>query len=285
METTTVLSEIRQQFRSGLSGYYPDAEISQIFLLASEHVLNYSKIDTFLKADQPISDETLLKFEEILNRLKKWEPIQYIFGTAWFYGLTFEVDRHVLIPRQETEELVHWIINSEPKNQCRIVDLATGSGCIAISLAVNMKNTVVSACDFSSGALAVARKNAGLNKASVEFFSFDLLNDNDTFPGKYQVMVSNPPYVTPEEIVLMKKNVLDYEPHMALFVPDHDPLVFYKRIALLARKNLLDGGSLYLEINEKFPDEVSSLLKSAGLYAVEVRKDLNGKFRMIKAKK
>jgi release factor glutamine methyltransferase len=212
-------------------------------------------------------------------------PIQYIFGYAWFYGLSFEVDRHVLIPRQETEELVHWIINSEPKNPCRIVDLATGSGCIAVSLAMNMKNAAVSACDISSGALAVARKNAGLNKASVEFFSFDLLNDNDTLPGRYQVMVSNPPYVTREEIVLMKKNVLDYEPHMALFVPDHDPLVFYKRVALLARKNLLDGGSLYLEINEKFPDEVSTLLKSAGLYAVEVRKDLNGKFRMIKAKK
>jgi release factor glutamine methyltransferase len=277
-----ILSEIQKEFRSGLAGYYPDEEIRQLFVLVSEQVLSYSKIDTFLKAGDPISTEAAEKFRSILERMRKWEPVQYILGSASFYGLTFSVDRRVLIPRQETEELVQWIINTEG-GRTSFLDIATGSGCIAVSVAANLKDAFVSACDVSGDALNIARQNALLNKTNVEFFVLDLLDDCAVLPAKYQVIVSNPPYVRISEKQLMLRNVLDYEPSLSLFVPDGDPLLFYKRIALCARKYLVDGGSLYLEINEHFPDEVMKLLQSTGFYGIELKKDLFGKYRMVKA--
>lgn len=284
MESSNTLSEIQNQFRSQLAGLYADQEIRQIFFLCSEHVLNYSKIDTFLRSGDPISSDVAEKLTIILSRLTKWEPIQYILGVSWFYGLTIRVDHRVLIPRQETEELVQWIIKSEGNKASKVLDIGTGSGCIAVSLAVNMPGNQVSACDISTEALALAHTNALLNKVNVDFFSFDLLSDV-TLPSKYQVIVSNPPYVREMEKKFMKPNVLHYEPSLALFVPNHDPLLYYKRIALIARKSLLDGGILYLEINEQFPDEIVKMLQCTGFYGIEVKKDLNGKSRMVRARK
>jgi len=285
MESTIILSDIRDQFRSALAKYYADGEIVQLFCLSTEHLLNYGKIDTFLRAGEPISAETTEKYADILNRLKNWEPIQYILGYSSFYGLTFHVDQRVLIPRQETEELVQWIINSEKGRNLNLLDIGAGSGCIAVSLALNMSGARVTACDVSDDALTVARKNALSNNAMVNFFRFDLLSDSASLPEKYQVIVSNPPYVRGLEKHRMKPNVLEYEPAIALFVPDQDPLLFYKRIALLARQYLYDGGTLYLEINEHFSREMIRLLECTGFYAIEVKHDINGKSRMVRARK
>ena len=284
MESKIILSEIQKQYLSHLSGYYAEEEIRQIFFLTTEYLLNYSKIDTFLKGNEPISADKAEKYQDILIRLSAWEPVQYVLGQAWFYGHNFKVDKSVLIPRQETEELVQWIIQSEPDDACDLLDIGTGSGCIAVSLALNMPQVIVSACDISPDALAVAHFNAQLLKTTVNFFIWDLLDDHSMLHAKYRVMVSNPPYVRHQEKALMKKNVLNFEPALALFVPDHDPLLYYKRIVLIARKYLLDNGSLYLEINEHFPAEIIKLLKNAGFYAIEVRKDIHGKSRMVKAK-
>jgi release factor glutamine methyltransferase len=195
------------------------------------------------------------------------------------------VDKRVLIPRQETEELVHWIIGCEGDRPYELLDIATGSGCIAVSLAANLHQVKVSACDISTDALTLAKSNAQLNKVNISFFGLDLLQDVITLPSKYRIIVSNPPYVRECEKAMMQPNVLDFEPSLALFVPDKDPLLFYKRIALLARKYLLDGGSLYLEINEQFPGEIVKLLQSTGFYSVEVKEDLNGKKRMVRGRK
>jgi release factor glutamine methyltransferase len=285
MESKTNLSEIQNQFLSALSDHYPENEIRQIFSLTAEHLLNYSKIDIILKSSESISADESGKFEQILKRLKQWEPIQYILGYCSFYGLTFNADKRVLIPRQETEELVHWIIGCEGDRPSEFLDIGTGSGCIAVSLAANLHQVKVSACDISMDALALAKDNAQLNKVNVSFFGLDLLHDVISLPSKYRVIVSNPPYVRQCEKVMMMPNVLDYEPALALFVPDKDPLLYYKRIALLARKYLLDGGALYLEINEQFPGEIVKLLQSTGFYSVEVKEDLNGKKRMVRGRK
>jgi release factor glutamine methyltransferase len=222
---------------------------------------------------------------EILQRLKNWEPVQYILGHTEFYGRPFRVDYRVLIPRPETEMLVEWILQGEQGKAPAVIDLGTGSGCIAVSLAVNLPGARLSACDISEDAIAVARINARENQAEVDFFYFNLLNDVTLLPAKYQVMVSNPPYVREQEKLHMRNNVLDFEPPAALFVPDSDPLIFYRRIALLGRKNLADGGSLYLEINENFSREVVKILETAGFYGVEIRTDLNGKARMVRGRK
>jgi release factor glutamine methyltransferase len=285
MESKTNLSEIQTKFLSTLADHYPEHERRQIFLLTAEHVLNYSKIDTILKSNEPISADDSEKFLQILKRLKEWEPIQYIFGYCSFYGLTFKVDKRVLIPRQETEELVHWIIGGEGNQPYELLDIATGSGCIAVALAANLHHVSVSACDISLDAISLAKNNAQLNKANVSIFGLDLLQETISLPSKYRVIVSNPPYVRECEKALMKPNVLEYEPAIALFVPDKDPLLYYKRIALLARKYLLDGGTLYLEINEHFSDEIVKLLQCAGFYSVEVKEDLNGKKRMVRGRK
>jgi len=285
MERVQTLSEAMHAFRQELAGHYPDNEIRNIFYLVSEHLLNYSKIDIHLKSLESISISASRNFEEILQRLKNWEPVQYILGHAEFFGHSFRVDHRVLIPRPETEMLVEWIRQEEQGKTPVVVDLGTGSGCIAVSLAVNLPGARISACDISEDALTVAKLNARDNRAEVDFFYFNLLDDVTLLPAKYQVMVSNPPYVREQEKQYMRNNVLDFEPAAALFVPDADPLIFYRRIALLGRKNLADGGSLYLEINENFPHEVVKILENAGFYGIEVRADLNGKIRMIKARK
>jgi len=285
MTSRLTLSDILGEFRTELRDMYPENEIRNIGYLVAEQLLNYSKIDFHLKDKEPISPEIAEKFKRILSRLKNWEPVQYIVGAAEFYGLPFRVDRRVLIPRPETEELAEWIIRENSGKPVRILDLGTGSGCIAVTLAKNLPQARVSACDISEDALALAGVNAEINRTSVRFFRLDLLNGNVQMPEKVDVIVSNPPYVKQEEKSLMRRNVLDFEPDHALFVPDENPLVFYRSIALMGRKYLNDGGSLYLEINEQFPAELTRLLENTGYYGIVVRKDMSGKPRMIKGTK
>jgi release factor glutamine methyltransferase len=282
MTSPHTLSEINSLFKTALKDIYSDHEIRNIGYLISEHLLNYSKINFHIKDGEPISSEMSEKFLGMLHRLKSREPVQYVTGITEFYGLPVEVDPRVLIPRPETEELVDWIIREHPVPPGNILDLGTGSGCIALALAVHFPRTAVSACDISDEILRLAHTNAMANQAVIRFFQFDLLDGRISLPEKYQVMVSNPPYVRDMEKASMEPNVLDYEPALALFVPDNDPLLYYRNIVLLGRKYLRDGGKLYLEINENFPAEVKTLLENSGFYGVEVRKDINGKARMVR---
>lgn len=283
MTQVQTLSEIINRYKTGLKALYPDNEIRNIADLVAGHLLNYSKIEIHLNHREPISAETAEKFDEALVRLKNWEPVQYVTGNTWFYELPFRVDRRVLIPRPETEELVEWIVRDNNGLPGTLLDIGTGSGCIAVALAKNLPAMQVSACDVSTEALEIAQFNADTNKAAVNFFHLDLLNGTISLPGKFSLIVSNPPYVRIREMQLMLPNVLDFEPGLALFAPEEDPLLFYRRIALLARKYLADGGKLYLEINEALSRETAQVLESAGMYGIMVKEDLNGKPRMMRA--
>lgn len=222
------------------------------------------------------------ELDEALSQLLEKKPIQYILGTAPFYGREFKVNSSVLIPRNETEELVHLIIKENKRLNLRILDIGTGSGCIPISLALEIPSSKVFALDVSKEALAVAEGNAEQHEARVEFFQMDVLREE--IPVKdLDIIVSNPPYVCESEKSLMHENVLQFEPHLALFVSDEDPLVFYKVIAHKAKSHLKIGGKIYFEINEALGKATQNLLVDLDFSDVEVLKDLNGKDRMVKA--
>jgi len=280
------ISNFKKQFFSELSGLYPETEIQSFFNILIELKLNLSRIEVALQPDLAISETTITFLQKAIAALKKNIPIQYITGETEFYGLKFNVNESVLIPRPETEELVDWILeNSKPKTQnskLKILDIGTGSGCIAISLAKNLSNTDVFALDISSEALKIAKKNALSNKVDIYFSEIDILNTPD-LPEKYNIIVSNPPYVRELEKELMQQNVLAYEPHLALFVKDNNPLLFYDRIADLANKHLSKKGSLYFEINQYLGNETVALLKQKGFQNIELKKDIFGVDRMIKA--
>jgi release factor glutamine methyltransferase len=280
------ISNFKKQFFSELSGLYPETEIQSFFNILIELKLNLSRIEVALQPDLAISETTITFLQKAIAALKKNIPIQYITGETGFYGLKFNVNESVLIPRPETEELVDWILeNSKPKTQnskLKILDIGTGSGCIAISLAKNLSNTDVFALDISSEALKIAKKNALLNNVDIYFSEIDILNTPD-LPEKYNIIVSNPPYVRELEKELMQQNVLAYEPHLALFVKDNNPLLFYDRIADLANKHLSKKGSLYFEINQYLGNETVALLKQKGFQNIELKKDIFGVDRMIKA--
>lgn len=278
------LKELKSTFITQLSEVYPSQEVESIFTVLSEYFLNYTRLETVLKADESLSEEIIKHFENAISRLKRQEPVQYICGKTEFYSLPFKVDKHTLIPRPETEGLVQWIIDDENKKQTKsktLLDIGTGSGCIAISLAKNLKDIDVSALDFSPEALKTAHKNSVLNSVKVTFFELDLL-DEQTLPQRYDIMVSNPPYVRELEKSNMRSNVLEYEPKSALFVTDKDPFLFYRRIARLANLYLTDNGRVYFEINEYLSDELKALLLTERFTDIEVRKDIFGKDRMIK---
>jgi len=278
------LKELKSTFITQLSEVYPSQEVESIFTVLSEYFLNYTRLETVLKADESLSEEIIKHFKNAISRLKRQEPVQYICGKTEFYSLPFKVDKHTLIPRPETEGLVQWIIDDENKKQTKsktLLDIGTGSGCIAISLAKNLKDIDVSALDFSPEALRTAHKNSVLNSVKVTFFELDLL-DEQTLPQRYDIMVSNPPYVRELEKSNMRSNVLEYEPKSALFVTDKDPFLFYRRIARLANLYLTDNGRVYFEINEYLSDELKALLLTERFTDIVVRKDIFGKDRMIK---
>ncbi|WP_105049345.1 peptide chain release factor N(5)-glutamine methyltransferase [Polaribacter butkevichii] len=284
-----ILKDFRLYFTEALSEIYPKTEIDAFFFLLIEAKLNLQRIDTVMKPDFLIIDEALSELKVIVKRLKTEEPIQYILGETEFYGLPFKVNENTLIPRPETEELVEWVINETPKlrsknpdQKLKILDIGTGTGCIPISLAKNLKNVTLSAIDVSSEALKVAQQNALLNNVAISFLEIDIL-DAAKLPQEYDIVVSNPPYVRELEKVEVNNNVLQNEPHLALFVDDHNPLIFYKKIASLAKQGLTKNGLLFFEINQYLGKETVEMLQKQGFKNIELKKDFIGNDRMIKA--
>jgi len=268
----------------GLSKLYSKTEIESITKLIFEKVLGLSRLQVYLNQQQTISATNLAQIKEITERLKQFEPIQYILGETEFYGMVFKVNRSVLVPRPETEELVDWILSDYRKLKPQILDIGTGSGCIPISLAKNLPGSNVQGWDVSEDALTVAKENAALNHVEIDFVYADVITA--IFPenqNKYDLIVSNPPYVTLSEQPQMLRNVTEYEPEIALFVPDNDALVFYRLIADIAISRLNPDGKIYFEINERFGNDVVGLLESKGFINIILKKDMNGKDRMVKA--
>ena len=278
------IKEYKGHFIKALLPFYDEMEAESFFYLLLENKHQLKRIDLALDVDSVFSKSEILNWNAILEKLKIQIPIQYIIGTTHFYGLEFIVDENVLIPRPETEELVDWIVklNSKlsKKKNLKILDIGTGSGCIAVSLAKNIPNSEVFAIDVSEKALAIAKKNAILNKVPVTFLHKNILETKD-LNQKFDIIVSNPPYVRNLEKAEIKPNVLDNEPHLALFVPDNDPLIFYKKIAELAAANLNPNGQLFFEINQYLGKETQELLEYIGLKNIELRKDIYGNDRMI----
>jgi len=270
-------------FREQLKDFYPEPEIKSFCYLIMESVCNMDKSSVLRSKDKQLSSNEYAGIQEIIEELKKYRPIQYILGETEFYGLKFNVDENVLIPRPETEELVEWIIKEE-KSPLKILDIGTGSGCIAVALAKHFPEAEVFALDISDKALDVARRNAMKNQADVHFFQHDILKDEPFTSLTFDCIVSNPPYITLKEKTAIAKNVLDYEPHQALFVPNENPLLFYVRIADFACKHLKEAGSLYFETNSSYGQESARMLESRKFRSVKLLKDISKNDRIIIAK-
>lgn len=280
------LSQLKINFTTALQGVYDKEEVHCFFFMLCDFFLHYSRFEVSISQDTVVSETNIARFERVLLRLKAQEPIQYILGHTAFYGLTFKVNKNTLIPRPETEELVDWVLSNlhDKDRMLEILDIGTGSGCIAISLAKNIPTARVSGIDISEKTLEVAQGNAVKNQVLVSFLKKDIL-ETTALKNKYDVMVSNPPYVRQLEKKAMKANVLDYEPGFALFVPNEDPLLFYRKIAQLAMVSLQTRGWLYFEINEYLSKEMDVLLKDIGFANIEIKKDFREVPRMIKCQK
>jgi release factor glutamine methyltransferase len=301
------IKNLKAHFFSELQTIQEASEIESFFFILTEYLHNLKRIDISLNPDFEVSETDLETWNAIISELKTEKPIQYITGEAWFYGFRFEVNENTLIPRPETEELVEWIIESQKSkvksqksktenltiqqsNHLSILDIGTGSGCIPISLKKEIPNAIVSAIDVSEKALEMAKKNAVDNEAEVHFILQNILEIDDLksistssfqLPASFDVIVSNPPYVRNLEKQEIKKNVLDYEPHLALFVEDTDALLFYRKIAELALTSLSPNGKLFFEINQYLGKETVALLENLGFKNIELRKDFVGNDRMI----
>jgi release factor glutamine methyltransferase len=279
------LVKFREDFINSLNGLYDQSEAQELFNIALEDVFRIKPIELAINRERSLSDENFIRFSEIQKRLLKKEPIQHIIGFTFFRNLKFTVNPNVLIPRPETEELVQWLVSDfdlSKEEPIKILDLCTGSGCIAISLASELGTKVrVSALDYSNEALEVARTNATNNKVEIDFLEGDLLKYKEL--EHFDIIISNPPYVRDSEKNYMKENVLAFEPEMALFVSDKDPLIFYSKIAELFKKQALSSSRLYLEINQYLEKETIADLKAIGLSHIEMREDFRGNPRMIRA--
>jgi len=280
------IRDYRNQFIQTLTPVYDAGEAESFFYLILEDQKKLKRIDLALETEAEFSETEVDQWNKILEKLKQFIPIQYILGKAHFYGLEFEVSQNVLIPRPETEELVDWILSDakQKREDLKILDIGTGSGCIAISLAKNLPKAKVSAVDVSEKALATAKNNAENNHVSVAFLLQDILETAD-LEQQFDIIVSNPPYVRNLEKEEIKQNVLDHEPHLALFVDDHDALIFYRKITELAQKNLSPNGALYFEINQYLGKEMMDLLEQHGFQQMELRKDIYGNNRMVFGRK
>ena len=282
-----ILKEFKLFFNEALSAIYPKTEIDSFFFILMEEKLKLQRIDTVLKPDFLITEKNLIDLKNIVKRLQKEEPIQYIIGNTEFYGLPFLVNKNTLIPRTETEELVAWVLDeikvlaNNKITEPSILDIGTGTGCIPISLAKNLTSLNISAIDISTEALLIAKQNAILNKVTIEFIELDILN-TESLPQEYDVIISNPPYVRELEKEEIKNNVLENEPHLALFVEDENPLIFYNKIADLAKQQLSKNGMLFFEINQYLGKETVNMLVKKGFKNIQLKKDLFGNDRMIK---
>jgi len=256
---------------------FPRREVISFAYLSIEKILGYSKSDCIINSDKQLSNESVNSFKKIISDLRKNIPIQYVLGEANFYGLKFKVNRSTLIPRVETEELVEYILNHKFNS---VLDIGTGSGCIAISIAKNTDSRVT-AIDISNEAIEIAKRNAIHNSVDVNFIVDDVFNF--CHDKKYDLIVSNPPYVLESEKKYIHRNVIDYEPHDALFVNDSNPLIFYKKIIEIAKNNLNKDGLLFFEINEKFSNQIIEFLTDLNFVEIELKKDINGRDRIIKS--
>ena len=287
------LKDIQKVFHQELDVIYGKNEVASFFNILMSHYLKLNRIALVLEPELTVSKEEEQPLFEALSRLKQEEPIQYIIGETQFYDLTFKVNEHTLIPRPETEELVQWIVKCHSErseeSQLKILDIGTGTGCIAISLAIHLPKAKVYALDLSKEALKVARQNAELNNVEVHFINADILNRdswNLEFKDlKFNIIVSNPPYVRNQEKAEIKNNVLKHEPHLALFVEDHDPLQFYNVISDIAVDKLTENGLLFFEINQYLGNETNQLLHNKGFKDLELKTDIFGNNRMLKGLK
>ena len=271
------VSNILSYFREELSAVADEREITSWYYISMEYLLVYNRSDCIINSNQLLNKSQLSKIKQIVAELKTHKPIQYIFGKTEFYGLKIKVNEHTLIPRPETEQLVDWILK---ENFVAALDIGTGSGCIPIALAKNTDAKVL-AIDVSEDALLIAEENAKNNEVEIDFIHQDILQTN--YLQKVDLIVSNPPYVLESEKEKIQENVLDYEPELALFVEDKNPLIFYKKIASLAINFLNENGKLFFEINAKFGKETIEMLADIGFVNIELKKDMNDKDRMIKA--
>jgi len=283
MTTNITIKKAIFHIKSELKNLYPDNETTSLSYIILEELLNTNKTKIISNKEKEISSDTFQNINHIISQLKLFKPIQYILGKACFFGLNFYLTENVLIPRPETEELVDWIIKENPRFVEKILDIGTGSGCIAISLAKNLPGATVFASDISSDALSITRKNSKLNNVNLQILALDILDKNLSLNEKFDVIVSNPPYVTEKEKSLMQPNVLNYEPELALFVSDDNPLLFYQSIISFSLKHLNPGGKIYFEINENYGKEMALLLEELNFQNICLKKDINGKDRMIRA--
>ncbi len=282
------LSDFKSNFALALKNLYAEPEILTFFYRLVEFYLGKKRIDISLNKSLEINKNEQKNLKNAQNRLKNGEPLQYILGSSEFFGLHFEVGPEVLIPRPETEELVEWIItderNTDKNDAISILDIGTGSGCIAVALAKNLSNATIYAVDISASALKIASKNAVINAAAVNFEQVDVLQ-LETLSRKHDLIVSNPPYVRESEKRAMHVNVLDHEPETALYVKNNDALLFYRKISELAFNNLKPGGKLYFEINQYLEKETRDTVEKSGFSYVEIRQDLFKNPRMLRAVK
>lgn len=276
------MKTIANRIKKGLVDIYTAGEVSALTRIIATELLGVSQMAFYLQDNITLTAEQEAQLDNAIERLKKQEPIQYILGHCDFCNLRFKVTPDTLIPRPETSELVEWIAEEQKGIKVNILDIGTGSGCIAISLSCKLPRCNIAAWDISSGALAVAEENNRSNGSEVTFSQVDILAYQPQCE-MFDIIVSNPPYIKENERKSMEANVLDWEPHTALFVPDNDPLLFYRAIAEKALVMLTPGGALYFEINRAHGAETVEMLKSLGYIETELRKDLAGNDRMIKA--
>ncbi len=305
--------EAQQQLQNRLYPLYGDREAATIADWVMEEITGLQKIDRLLQKEASLSpdrEDLLLKYS---RELQAHRPVQYVLGQAWFGGLRFHVDERVLIPRPETEELAEWVVEEAASREAlscklqaashdslKILDIGTGSGCIPVLLKKRFPEASVFACDISEGALDLAKENAEMNQAPIHFFHFDILEMLNPLPSSlssshsslsslssliplFDLIVSNPPYIPVKDKGAMSPNVLEFEPHLALFVQDDDPVIFYRAIAAFARKQLAPGGQLFLEMHEELAGETSQALSAFGFSGIRIKKDMQGKARMINA--
>ncbi len=291
--TSNKLKDIIDFFKQELDGIYDEREIRSLIFLVMEEYTGYSSAQLLVNDDKTVSESTLLKINFAIKDLKNYKPLQYILGYATFYNLKLKVTPDVLIPRPETEELVKWIIdrnkfnrNIEPYNKnaiIKLLDIGTGSGCIAIAIKKNVPEYKVKALDISETVLKIAQHNADYNRTYIDFIKHDIFSNNvEDIKFSFDIIVSNPPYVRESEKKLMSKNVLDFEPSLALFVQDNNPLNYYEAIADFARLKLKHNGSIFLEINEALARETANVFTLKGFKSIEIRKDIHDKDRMMK---
>ena len=293
-----IVKQYRNYFNETLKTIYPITEIDSFFFLLLEEYLGFRRVDIVLKSDFKITQETLNLLQSATKQLEQEIPLQYIIGKTEFYGLPFVVNKHVLIPRPETEELVAWVVSESSRfktfntstkqttetKQLKILDIGTGSGCIPISLKKQLPFAEISAIDISEEALSVAKKNAVLNNVDIHFILQDILK-TVALDQHYDIIISNPPYVRELEKKELKNNVLKNEPHVALFVENDNPLIFYAKIAELAKNYLNKNGLLFFEINQYLGTETIDLVNKKGLKNIQLKKDMFGNDRIVVASK